>query len=176
MNKLAPWLGVQLILIIIFGTMYGVAQQAQRLDGNNPQIQLAEDAASALNHGIKPDYLVAGLVDPRTSLAPFLVIYDTKGQPVVGSGYLNAHLPVAPIGILEAAKGHDYHAITWQPKADVRIAAVTVAANNYYVLSGRSLREVEHNESRSFELALLGGVIATTALAVTYLASRRLLD
>ena len=37
----------------------------------------------------------------------------------------------------QAANKKDYHFVTWQPQANIRIAAVTAAAGNYYVLSGR---------------------------------------
>ena len=160
------WLSAAAILVIIFSTIYTVVQQAQRSDANYPQIQLAEDTAAALNGGARPASLVNGRVNLADSLAPFVVIYTRSSQVVAGSGYLEDHIPCPPLGVLKAAQGKDYSAVTWQPRPGVRLAAVTVSANNYYVVSGRSLKQVETNENQTFILAFSGGLLS---LAVTYL-------
>ncbi len=153
------------LLVIIFGTIYGVVQQAQRSAANQPQIQLAEDAAAMLKQGAAPSQIITTHVDIAHSLAPFIVIYDAKGRALSSSGYLNNLMPEVPKGILEAAKGHEYHAVTWQPTDTVRIASVSVTAGDKYVLAGRSLREVEKNESVTFQLAALGAVASLLVLA-----------
>ncbi len=171
-----PWLGAAAILVVIFGTMYGVVQQATRQGANSPQIQIAEDVGSALSQGAKPETFTSGRVDMAASLAPFVIIYDQNGKVVSGSGYLGEQVPVAPVGVLRAANGQEYHAVTWEPEPNVRVAAVTVAAGKYYVLSGRSLREVEKNEDMTFwrvfaggaaSWLVLGGVFALTQLPMT---------
>lgn len=155
------------VVIVIFGTIYTVVQQAQRNDANYPQIQLAEDTAAQIKSGSDP--YIASLnppVDMRTSLAPFTIVYDKAGHPLSGSGYLNSKVPNAPSGILTAALGKTYNAVTWQPQKDVRIAAVTVTAKGYYVLSGRSLTEVEKNETHTLQLTAIGGIIALVLLGI----------
>src|SRR4051812_29656104 len=122
MQKILPWLATFAVLVVGFGTVYGAVQQSQRSDANMPQIQLAEDTVRAVSAVGKE---VAGLnqpVDMKTSLAPFTNVYDAKGNPVAGSGYLDGKLPKIDPGILSSAKGQDYNAVTWEPKADVRIA------------------------------------------------------
>jgi hypothetical protein len=112
-------------------------------------------------------------VDIGKSLAPFTIIYSKSGQVVAGSGYLSGSIPTAPLGILTQAKGNAYNSVTWQPQTGVRIAAVAMAANNYYVLSGRSLTEVEKNENRTLQLAALGGLAALAALGAAYVLGRK---
>lgn len=167
MKRYIPWLAAAAIIIVISGTIYATVQQAQRSAANTPQIQLAEDTAVLLNHGAEPKNIVLGSVDMRASLAPFTVIYDKAGHVVKGSGFLDQKVPEVPIGILKAAEGHEYNAVTWQPEENVRIATVTVAANQYYVMSGRSLREVEKNEDATLRLTLFGGVFSILILAVS---------
>jgi hypothetical protein len=154
------------ILVVIFGTLYAAVQQAQRSGANYPQIQMAEDTAAQIGKGRDP-HISSSLtpVDMASSLAPFTIVYDKKGKVVSGSGYLGKKVPDAPVGILQASKGKDYNAVTWQPREGVRIAAVTVSAGKYYVLSGRSLTEVEKNENKTFWLAFAGGVISIIILA-----------
>lgn len=168
MKKSWPWLGAVAILVIIFGTMYGVVQQSQRRGADYPQIQIAEDTAAELDGGAMPSSLAQGNVDMARSLAPFVIVYDKSGKVVTGSGYLDGKLPQVPIGVLQHARGKDYSVVTWQPKSGVRIAAVSTAAQKYYVLSGRSLTEVERNESLSFKLAFLGGLLSLLVLVVVY--------
>lgn len=163
MKKYVPWLAAVVLVTILFGAMYTLVQQTLRLGANDPQIQMAEDAAAQLNGGARPAPLIGGRVDIGKSLAPFILIYDKSGNVAAGSGYLNGAIPALPRGVLTHAKGSSYNAVTWQPKDNVRIASVTVAADNYYVLSGRSLRETE---SRANGLAKLVGASWFVSLLV----------
>jgi len=173
MEKLYNWFAAAIILVIIFGTMYGVVQQSQRNDANYPQIQIAEDTAASLNAGSKPSSLISGKVDINQSLAPFTIIYNHSGAVVAGSGYLNGTLPTVPIGVLTASKNKAYSFVTWQPQSGVRVAVVTVTANNFYVLSGRSLTEVEKNEQKTFKLSVIGGIASIVVLSGAFLVDQR---
>lgn len=171
MKKLFPWFSAATIIVIVFGTIYSVSQQGQRREANYPQIQLAEDIATELNQGVLPATVVTGKVNMASSLAPFVIVYDLSGQPIAGSGFLNNKLAAVPLGVLVNARGHNYSFVTWQPQVNLRIAAVSVAANKYFVLSGRSLVEVEKNETNSLELSLFGGLLALLALKLIYITS-----
>jgi hypothetical protein len=105
----------------------------------------------------------------QTSLAPFIVVYDSSYQVVAGSGYLQGSIPSIPLGVLATTTATHERLITWQPTAGVRDATVTVAANHYYVLSGRSLREVESRETKILELTSAGWGISIVILFVTLL-------
>lgn len=160
MKHYASLVTAMLVLFVIFGTMYVMVQQDQRSDANSPQIQLAEETAALLNQGMDPANLTQGTTNMAKSLAPFVNIYDKAGKVVSGSGYLNGNVPMVPHGMLQSADGQVYFAETWEPAGDVRIAAVVVQANKYYVVSGSSLTQVEKNENRTLDLALFGGAIA----------------
>jgi hypothetical protein len=176
MKRLITLLATAGVIIIIFGTIYTVVQQAQRNGANSPQIQMAEDTAAQIKGGADP-YIASTLspVNMKSSLAPFTIVYDKKGNPVSGSGYLDGKVPKAPVGILQSSKGKDYHAVTWEPQSNVRIAAVTVTAKDHYVLSGRSLTEVEKNENETFKLSLIGGILALLVVGAA-LAARVLVN
>ncbi len=166
MKKLLPWLTAAIILVLIFGTIYVVVQQDQRSDANQPQIELAEDTATQLANAANPHSLVSGRVDIVNSLAPFILIYNRSGHIVAGNGYYYGVLPQAPIGFLQSSNGKPYSFVTWQPSTSVRIAAVSVATNSYYVVSGRSLTEVEKNETKTLLLSAFGGFAALVTLGV----------
>jgi hypothetical protein len=118
MKRLITLLAAVGVIIIIFGTIYGVVQQAQRNDANSPQIQMAEDTAAQIKGGADP-YIASTLspVNMRVSLAPFTIVYDGKGNPVSGNGYLDGKVPKAPLDMLQDSRSKDYHAVTWERRA-----------------------------------------------------------
>ena len=157
-----------IVLTVGFGTAYVMCQQILRMNANDPQVQIAHDTAVQLKDGKSVENVVGtDKVNLAQSLASFVIVYNKSGNPIAGSGYLNGAWPKVPLGVLKAAEGQSDNRVTWQPQSDVRLASVTVAAKNYYVLSGRSLREVENREQKITLLALAGWV---TALIVTVVA------
>ncbi len=146
-NTLKIGLPLAIAITTLTGLIYLSAQQVYRMSANDPQIQMAEDAASALAAGQAAESLVpAGKVDIAQSLAPYLVIFDTGGKPIAASGLLHGQAPTLPAGVLDYTRQHGEDRISWQPEPGVRSAAVVVSAGGGqagYVLAGRSLREVE---------------------------------
>ena len=145
------WLVLAAIITVLCALLYLTLQQQIRLSANDTQIQLSEDAATALESGgVKPqDYTLPPAIDISQSLAPFVILFDDKGQPIASSAKLNAETPVPPSGVFENARQYGQDRITWQPQAGVRIAMVLVHYNGPqpgFVLAGRNLREVETHE------------------------------
>lgn len=170
MNKYMPWVCAALLVSVTFGTIYAAVQQDLRQAANDPQTQLAEDAASQLNLGASPASLMINRVDMVNSLAPFIIVYDRSGHVIAGSGYVGATIPTIPLGVLRHSTLGQDHAITWQPAGNIRIASVTVKANNYYVVGGRSLRLVEQHEDQALFLVAFGWLLAMLMLTAWGLA------
>lgn len=145
------WLPLAVVITLLCGLVYLVGQQSLRQTANDPQIQMAEDAAAALTSGAAPEsVLPAGQVEISSSLAPFLVVYDDAGQPLAASGVLHGETPLLPSGVFDYTRQNGEDRISWQPETGVRMAAVVVAYSGTqmgFVLAGRSLREVEKRES-----------------------------
>ncbi len=153
----------------------GAIQQDLRQGANDPQQQFAEDAVSRLNAGTAPSSVVSSSrVDVGTSLAPFVVVYDATGNVLATDGQLDGTAPVPPIGVLDTARRTSRDAVTWQPRAGVRIATVVLAWQGGTVLAGRSLRRVEEIESSIESLVLLGWLALMGTLAVASFVSARL--
>jgi hypothetical protein len=162
---------------------FAAVQQALRQSANDPQIQLAEDAAARLASGIQaPAVLPPGTVDLRTSLAPFMIVYDRSGDIVAASASLDAGTPALPGGVLSSWKKEQFRPpwsnradgerrFTWQPVDGVRSAVVVRPYDGSaagFVLAGRSLREVERREDR---LLVLVGLGLACSLAATLTAT-----
>ncbi len=141
--------------------LYAIPQQVLRNGANDPQIQLATDAVVRLEAGGSPaEAIPAGNVDIRRSLAPFLIAYDDKGQPLTSQARLNGEIPILPLGVFDYVRQHGEERVSWQPvlgrTRGVRIAAVIErvgGAHPGFVLAGRSLREVEAREAQVEQMA-----------------------
>jgi hypothetical protein len=172
-----------LVHVFLVGTLillvYGVTQQAYRQGANDPQIEQAEDTAHALNRGVSATSLVSGpSIDLSTSLAPFLIITNTNYRVIASTGKLNGQTVLPPPTALAAARDNRGNAggqtqenrLTWQPADGVREAAVITAYRGGYVISARSLREVEIRENAlardcavAFFVIAVGGVLLVVA-------------
>jgi hypothetical protein len=166
-NIVRIWLPFVVVITAFCALTYAAVQQALRQGLNDPQIQMAEDTAYALNNGAAIDSVVAApKVEMSRSLAPFIDIYDVNGKAAAGSGLLNGQLPDYPKGALDNAKHTGDNRVTWQPNADVRIASVIVPYNNGFVMAGRNMREVEQRESQTELLAGVTGLLALIATLI----------
>jgi hypothetical protein len=168
----ATFLPLALLATLLAGLVYGVAQQGLRSGANDPQLQLAEDAARALDAGVDPAAVVGpGVVDAAVSLAPFVVVYDAGGRVLASSGTLDGAAPVPPLGVLEHAAVNAPNAVTWQPREGVRVATVTARWGGGTVMAGRSLREVERREDQVLLLVAAGWAATLAALVVASIAA-----
>jgi hypothetical protein len=164
---IAIFLPLAVLATLTCGLVYVEVQQALRSGANDPQYQMAEDAASRLDAGARPVDLVdtAETVDAATSLAPFTIIFDSAGRVLASDITLDGGQPIPPSGVLRAAKPGSPNAVTWQPREGVRIASVTVAWSGGIVLTGRSLRRVEEQELNTELIAGAAWLVALAALA-----------
>jgi hypothetical protein len=175
---LRAWLSLAITITGLCVLFYGTIQQVLRQGANDPQIQMAKDAAAALDGGASAVSLMPpSQVDIARSLAPFLLVYDMNGTPAAGSGQLDGRLPDYPLGSLQYARSRGENRVTWQPRPAVRIASVAVPYESGYVVAGRSLREVENRVSQAQTMVLLGwlatlGASFVVAVLLAYLPDR----
>lgn len=159
------WLPFVVVITAFCALVYASVQQAYRQGANDPQIQMAWDAAYALDHGKTIEEVVpAEGIDMDRSLAPFYIIYNSAEQPVAASGSLNDSLQTVPQGVLGYAKENGENRLTWQPQPGTRIAAVIVPYKDGFVLAGRNLREVEVREA---QVTTFAGITWALALIAT---------
>jgi hypothetical protein len=150
--SLKAWLPLAVVLTVVLGMVYVVAQQVLRQSANDPQIQLAEDWADQVSSGRSPTQIAMGaFIDPTHSLASFGIIYNSDGSIANSSISAPSTMLQADgvFGDVDRAANHELR-FTWQPANDSRFATVikrtTMGSNTYYVLAARNLREVENRE------------------------------
>jgi hypothetical protein len=165
------WLPIAGAVVALCFLVYAAVQQALRESANDPQIQMAEDAANAFAAGTVPQSLApAATIDIGRSLAPFLIFYDDSGKVLASSASLHGELPSPPHGVFEYVRQHSEERVTWQPEPGVRIASVIVRVNGPqygFVLAGRSLREVEKREARLMTQAG-AGLLFTLGISLAF--------
>jgi hypothetical protein len=145
MKRAFPHLVILIVVSLVCGFVYTEVQQVWRMSANDPQIQMAEDAAKGIANGNWPS-MPTDAVEISSSLAPFLMVFDKDGHLLATNAILDGHPPSLPSGVLDWTRQHGEDRITWQPRAGVRIALVIVPVagpSGGFVASGRSMREVE---------------------------------
>lgn len=156
------WLPLAVAITGLSGLIYLAVQQDMRQSANDPQIQIAEDAAVLLTNGVSPAEIVPSgkAVDIAVSLFPWVAVYNSSGTPLGSSGLLNNAPPKLPVGLFDTTSwggffgsktyttaGGEETRVTWQPDPSVRQALVLVATKDgNFVASGRSLSVVEERE------------------------------
>ncbi len=162
--------------------VYGTVQQDFRQSLNDPQIQMAEDAARALENGVVPAGIVphgSPTIDIAQSLTPWIAVYDEAKTPLESTGVLDGAPPKPPSGVFDAAKdgkGKDVrlsgynvkgeNRVSWQPRPDVRSAIVVVHVNGGkggYVVAGRNMREIEAREADLGHQVLIAWIVLLAA-------------
>ena len=164
------WLPLAVVMTGLCGLVYVVSQQVLRLDGNDPQIQLAEDVASRLTAG-EPlaSVVTTGTLDVGISQAPFTIVYDDQGAVRAATGLLNGQPPALPSGVLDYVRQKGEDRISWQPTPGTRYAAVVARVGGGqpgFVLVARALRDTEQRIGVVGQLALaawLGTLLASLA-------------
>lgn len=178
LEAFAGWLPVAIAVTCLAGLVYLTVQQNIRSSANDPQIQLAQDAATALSHAVSPQQIIpTQQIDIATSLAPYLMVFRDSGELIATSGYLNGQTPVVPSGVFAYVRDHGEDRFTWEPQRGVRSAAIVerfAGAQPGFVLAGRSMREIERREDQLLWIvaaasvvtlvATLGGAIAAQAV------------
>jgi hypothetical protein len=158
---LVNWATYCAIITLLCVIIYVVAQQNFRQGANDPQFQMTEDAADALNNGADPKSLVntTSPIEISKSLSPYLIIYDAAGKIVVSNAMLHNKVLQIPAGVLAYIQKNGNDAASWQPEPGVRQAMVgTKAAGSktYTVIAGRSLRKTEERIALLGEQVLFG--------------------
>ena len=173
------WVTLAVLTTAVCLLVYVVAQQTWRTSANDPQIQLARDAAAALAAGRPPETVVPReTVDMERSLAPFVIAFDANGQVLAASGTLRGHVPGVPRGVLDYVRERGEDRITWQPIGGVRIASVVVSYSGLrsgYVLAGRSLEETQSRISQFGSLIALGWAATLVGLTLVVAAGNWIL-
>jgi hypothetical protein len=170
-RALIVWVPVVVVATVILVLIFAVGQQNLRMGANDPQVQMAEDAAARLNAGATPISIVEPQpVDMARSLAPFLIVFGLNHQPQASSAVLGGQTPLPPGGVFDRLSGAARSEITWAPRPDVREAAVIIPYRNGYVLAGRSLRLIEQREDALGQLTILFFFVMLVASGLAALA------
>lgn len=165
-RAIASWLPVAAAASVLAFTVYAAVQQAQRSDANDPQLQIAHDAVSALEGGAAPAEVASRpVVDVTTSESPWVVVYGADGSILASSGTFDGHAPEVPDDVLADAR-HDELVFSWEPQPDLRFATVATPYDDGVVVAARSMAEVERRESRTLAIVAGGWALALAAAAL----------
>src|SRR3954464_14247389 len=121
------WLQLAALATAMCMLVYLAVQQTGRQIANDPQIQIARDAASALAAGQPlPSIVPQNQIDLSQSLSPWVTVTDESGNIIASSARLHGQPRTVPKGILDNARANGEWRITWQPESGVRMATIAV--------------------------------------------------
>lgn len=172
------WVLVGIVIIGLWFLVAATMQQVIRQSANDPQVQIAEDAAASLGAGQSIQNVVpANKVDIANSLASYVVVFDIHGKPIAASGQLNGQMPTVPSGVFDSVRQSGEDRLTWQPQIGVRSAVVVTqfkGQTSGFVLAGRSLRESERLQDNITQLLSAGLIgLLVVILPITAFLFRR---
>jgi hypothetical protein len=172
-RTIIAWIPLAILASMTAFLTYTAVQQSQRSWANDPQIQMAEDAARALEAGADPASIVgATQIDAGLSLAPFIIVYDQDHASLASGALLSGKPPVPPGGVFDYVLGKSRDGgpyslrktdvpgeerFSWEPEPNIRFATVVThygGAHPGFVLAARSLREIEKREHYTFFISL----------------------
>jgi hypothetical protein len=164
------WLPLAVAIVAMCGLVYLTAQQLLRQGANDPQIQLSEDFAASLTSGkSSSDDFPARQVEISTSLSPFMMVFDDSGKVLTSNALLDGITPQYPAGVFEYVRQHGQDRVTWQPLEGVRLATVVTRfegpAGSGFVVTGRSLREVEERSTYFLQICSIACFVTLIASA-----------
>lgn len=162
------WLPSVAIVSMLCLLSYATVQHSLRTGAYDPQMQMAEDGARALEGGEAPAALVprTAHVEISESLAVYTLIYDDGGTLLESGAVIGGEAPVLPAGVLDYTKAHGEDRLTWQPKVGVRQAIVLRhfgGAHPGTILVGRSMREIE---KRISDTAFMAGIVWLASIVI----------
>ena len=174
MNKYATifrnWLGYAAVITLVCILVYVTVQQSFRLSANDPQVEMAQDAALAIDKGTDPHTLTAAnaAIDISQGLSPFIMVYDPLGNVIAGNATLNGKPLKIPQGVIDYIRKNGRDAASWQPAPGVRQAMVGISTSkgNYIVVAGRSLGPTEERIGRLGEQVAFGWVMSLIGMLV----------
>jgi hypothetical protein len=169
------WLPLAFVACAVTGFAYTAVQQEYRQSFNDPQIQMVEDAQTALQQGKLPaDVVPHGEVfDAGTSLTPFIAIFDDTGMVLESTASVDGAPLHIPTGVFAVARDRGEDRVTWQPSAHTRIALVVRPAATdsgmKFVAAGRNMRVVEEREDTLTDMMLIALIITLVgSVVLTY--------
>ena len=172
MKKYLKLFYVLFIISTVFGTLYVLVLQQNRLQANDIPTNVANEAANVLGSITNiPENQIARLNVLETT-NPFFMVYDLKGNPIAGSGYIDGKLAELPAGVIKHATPGKNHAVTWAPTENMRFATVTVASNKFYVTAGQSLANVERRADTLRKWWFLGYAISIGVTLTIFMATK----
>lgn len=160
------WFLLMLAGIFSVGCVYVCIQQSLRLSANEPAASAAKQVLVKLQSGRTPQNVLPEKTDIRTSITPFVYIYDANQRLAATSAAYGSEDITYPKSILTEIGKSGENRVTWQPKLGLRFATVGIKYSGGYVIGCYSLSESENTISRIGFLLLIGYALYAAGCAV----------
>jgi len=169
-SYLRSWLALAFVSTVLCALVHVAVQQNYRMNLNDPQIQMAEDAATSLGSGATVKTVVpATTIDISKSLAPWIAVYDDTGKVLASSARLNGVMPAVPAGVFDSVRQNGEDRVSWESASGVRNAIVVTLFSGKasgFVVAGRNMREVESREDQLMHMVVGAWIVLLAGAAI----------
>ena len=159
---LKVWIPLAGVITLLSAVIYIAIQQDIRMGSNDPQIQMAEDAATAFAQKQPLETILpTGKIEISHSLAPYMIVFDANGATLGSNALLHGSVPEFPKSVLDYTRQNGEDRVTWQPEPGVRsaIVIVPVAGGQGRVCSCGSFSARIRKKSRFVNRPGCGGLV-----------------
>ena len=170
-EKIPFYIGVWIVLAAVStalaGLGYVVTQQTIRMSANLDPLKATLQIKDILKQGVDPSRIIPPTqLELKDNYSVFAAVFDEKGNALSSSVMVDGKTPNLPAGLFENAKMKGENKFTWEPKSNLREAAVVVPYNaevtegtstkatSGFILSGQPLTEYEKNIEVIMRLAV----------------------
>lgn len=166
-NIAVIWCLLLFLVTFTCALTYLVAQQSLRLGADEQPAELAANIAVKLDRGESiqtafPD----SKIDIAQSMTSFLMVYDNNKKLLSSTAMIGGNEPAYPQGVLEHTSEKGDNRVTWQPRAGLRFATVTVKTGSGYIVAGRSLHETERLIESIGKIVLLAWITCVICMSL----------
>ncbi len=157
---------VNLVIVLIFATIYLVMQQTLRLEANQQPLRITSQMQSNWINSQIMDTSFLPKVELDNSAYAFAAVFNEKGEILSTNATFKASDLDIPTGVLSTARNNGLDKVTWQPDATHRFAIVAMAQANNVFVAGQSLRPTEDLTNQLGKL--IGGAMVVTILFANF--------
>jgi hypothetical protein len=162
-----------MVVTVLCGLIYVTVQQSHRASANDPQLQIALDLKNAVETNQPTAKWMSGdSIEISKSLSVFKTFYNTNGEALQSTGFVDGQLPRMPKGVFDFTTKCGEDVLTWQPRDGVRMAMVVEAVNSpqiAFVAVGRSLKEIEKRESTLVTMVVVAWLVCMGVILLHFL-------
>jgi hypothetical protein len=153
------WVSIAFSITALCMLIFAAVQQLNRLTLYEQSAEVTQRILYGIKSGQDVPKNLLPVVDLQYERGVFIVLYDAATNKAMETIMVDGKTVNVPVGVLNYAKAHGNHRVTWQPTKNVREAIIVTYVSGsrpVYVVVGKSVLEAESRIETIGKLILIG--------------------